>query len=66
MPVKNSNYGNGTIGYEKVGKYEYYALQYFDNAGKRHKKRFPHTKEGEKEAKNFQKEISRKKMMVFQ
>ena len=61
MPVKNSKYGNGTISYEKVGKYEYFSLQYFDGTGKRHKKRFPHTKEGEKEAKKFQKEISRKK-----
>ena len=54
-------YGEGSIAYEKVGKYEYYALQYFDNMGKRQKKRFPYTKEGMKNAKKFQKEISKKK-----
>ena len=54
-------YGEGTITYEKVGKYEYYALQYFDNTGKRQKKRFPYTKEGMKNAKKFQKEVGKKK-----
>lgn len=54
-------YGEGTITIEKVNGYQYYALQYFDNTGKRHKKRFPYTKEGMKSAKKFQKEISRKK-----
>ena len=54
-------YGAGTITYEKVGLYEYYALQYVDNTGKRRKKRFPHTKEGLRSAKQFQKEVNKKK-----
>ena len=54
-------YGEGTIGREKVGKYEYYTLQYYDNSGKKQKKRFPYTKEGMKNAKKFQKEVSKKK-----
>ena len=59
--VKNSTYGQGAIGYEKVGKYEYWTLQYYDNSGKKLKKRFPYTKQGEENAKKFQKEVSRKK-----
>ena len=54
-------YGQGTIGYEKVGKYEYYTLQYYDNNGKKQKKRFPYTKEGERNAKKYQKEVQKKK-----
>ncbi len=61
MTIKNSNYGDGTISREKVGAYDYYTLQYFDNAGKRQKKRFPYTKEGMKGAKKFQKEVNKKK-----
>lgn len=56
-----SSYGEGSIFHEKIGKYEYYALQYFDNTGKRQKKRFPHSPEGLKNAKKYQKEVSRKK-----
>lgn len=59
--VKNSTYGQGTIGCEKVGKYEYWTFQFYDNSGKKQKKRFPHTREGLKNAKEFQKEVSRKK-----
>lgn len=54
-------YGQGTIGYEKVGKYEYYTLQYYDNNGKKQKKRFPYTREGERNAKKYQKEVQKKK-----
>lgn len=55
-------YGDGTISYEKVGRrYEYWVYRYTDNAGKKLKKRFPHTKEGMKNAKKFQKETSKKK-----
>lgn len=54
-------YGQGTIGYEKIGKYEYYTLQYYDNNGKKQKKRFPYTKEGERNAKKYQKEVQKKK-----
>lgn len=54
-------YGDGTIGYEKIGRYGYYTLQYYDNTGKKQKKRFPYSKEGMKNAKKFQKEINKKK-----
>ncbi len=54
-------YGQGTIGYEKIGKYEYYTLQYYDNNGKKQKKRFPYTREGERNAKKYQKEVQKKK-----
>lgn len=54
-------HGEGTIGYEKNGKYEYYCLQYYDGNGKKRKKRFPYTKQGERDAKKFQSEMFRKK-----
>ena len=54
-------YGEGSLKEEKVGKYTYYCLQFYDNSGKKQKKRFPHTREGLKNAKEFQKEVSRKK-----
>lgn len=54
-------YGEGSIFHEKIGKYEYHSLQYFDNMGNRKTKRFPYTKEGMRNAKKFQKEISKKK-----
>lgn len=56
-----SSYGEGSIFHEKIGKYEYHSLQYFDNMGNRKTKRFPYTKEGLRNAKKFQKEISKKK-----
>lgn len=56
-----SSYGEGSIFHEKIGKYEYHCVQYFDNMGKRKSKRFPYTKEGMKSAKTFLKEISKKK-----
>ena len=54
-------YGNGSLKAEKVGKYQYWCYQYYDNSGKKQKKRFPHTSEGLRDAKKFQKEVSRKK-----
>ncbi len=54
-------YGNGSLKAENVGKYQYWTLQYYDNSGKKQKKRVPHTPEGLKNARMFQKEVCRKK-----
>ena len=54
-------YGSGSLKETKVGKYEYWTVRYYDNDGKQKWKRFPHTEQGKRDAKKFQKEISRKK-----
>ncbi len=54
-------YGSGSLKETKVGKYLYWDVRYYDNDGKQKRKRFPHTEQGKRDAKKFQKEISRKK-----
>ena len=54
-------YGEGSLKEEKVGGYKYWTLRYSDNTGKRMKKRFPYTRQGERDAKKFQNEIFKKK-----
>lgn len=54
-------YGAGSVKEVRVGRYLYYAARYYDDAGKQKAKRFPHTKQGEAEAKRFLKEVCRKK-----
>ena len=56
-----SDYGNGSLKETKVGKYVYWTVRYYDNEGKQKWKRFPHTEQGKKEAKKFQKEVNKKK-----
>ncbi|MBQ8918757.1 MAG: site-specific integrase [Acidaminococcaceae bacterium] len=58
-------YGDGTVYEEKNGKYQYYTCRFYDN-GKSRKKRFPHTKAGEKEAKNFARAIRKLKENGFE
>ena len=54
-------YGEGSIKETKVGSYTYWTVRYYDNDGKQKAKRFPYNKQGLKDAKAFQKEVSRKK-----
>ena len=56
-----SDYGNGSLKETKVGKYVYWTVRYYDNEGKQKWKRFPHTEQGKREAKKFQKEVNKKK-----
>ena len=50
-------YGDCSIFKEKVGKYSYTTVKYYDGFGRERRKRFPDTKDGEKEAKNFVRSI---------
>ena len=54
-------YGDGSVFEEKRGKYCYYTYRYYDNTGKEVRKRFPHTKQGEREANAFKRKIRREK-----
>ena len=54
-------YGQGSLKETKIGSYQYWTVRFYDNAGKQQAKRFPHTEQGKREAKKFQKEVSKKK-----
>ncbi len=54
-------YGDYSIFKEKVGKYSYTTVKYYDGSGKARRKRFPDTKAGEKSAKVFAKEVRKQK-----
>lgn len=56
MPINS-----GTVIEETVGKYQYWKVSFYDNAGKQKRKRFPHTKQGERDAKKYLAEITKKK-----
>ena len=56
-----SDYGNGSLKETKVGSYQYWTVRFYDNNGVQKAKRFPHTEQGKREAKKFQKEVSKKK-----
>ncbi|MBQ9320618.1 MAG: site-specific integrase [Acidaminococcaceae bacterium] len=53
-------YGDCSIFKEKIGKYSYTTVKYYEN-GRARRKRFPNSKEGEKEAKNFVKYVRAQK-----
>lgn len=57
MPINS-----GTVKEETVGKYQYWRVSYYDNSGKQKRKRFPHTRQGEREAKRYLAEITKKKV----
>ncbi|MBQ7417761.1 MAG: site-specific integrase [Acidaminococcaceae bacterium] len=56
-----SDYGSGSLKETKVGSYVYWTVRYYDNNGIQKAKRFPHTEQGKRDAKKFQKEASKKK-----
>ena len=46
-------YGDCSLFKERIGKYSYTTVKYYDGFGKSRRKRFPDTKDGEKDAKAF-------------
>lgn len=54
-------FGDFSIFKEKCGKYSYTTVKFYDGNGKSHRKRFPDSKAGEREAKQFAKDIRMKK-----
>lgn len=54
-------YGDFSIFKEKVGKYSYTTVKYYDGFGRPKRKRFPDTKAGEKEARVFARAIRSQK-----
>ena len=54
-------YGDCSLFKEHIGKYSYNAVKYYDGFGRERRKRFPDTKDGEKEAKAFLKQIRSRK-----
>ena len=50
-------FGDYSIFKEKCGKYSYTTVKFYDGNGKSHRKRFPDSKAGEREAKQFAKEL---------
>lgn len=46
-------YGDCSLFKERIGKYSYTTVKYYDGFGRERRKRFPDTKAGEKEAKTF-------------
>lgn len=60
-----SDYGNGSLKETKVGSYQYWTVRFYDNNGVQKAKRFPHTEQGKREAKKFQKEVSKRSLTAF-
>jgi len=54
-------YGDCSLFKEHIGKYSYTAVKYYDGFGRERRKRFPDTKDGEKAAKAFLKQIRSRK-----
>ena len=54
-------YGDCSLFKERVGKYSYTTVKYYDGFGRERRKRFPDTKPGEKEAKNFLRQVRNQK-----
>ena len=54
-------YGDFSIFKEKIGKYSYTTVKYYDGTGKARRKRFPDSKAGEAAAKEFGRAIRNKK-----
>ena len=54
-------YGDCSLFKERIGKYSYTTVKYYDGFGRERRKRFPDTKSGEKEAKNFLRQVRNQK-----
>ena len=54
-------YGDCSIFKESVGKYKYTTVKYYDGTGRSKRKRFPDSRDGERAAKLFVKDIRNKK-----